>query len=61
MGIFLDIFTELAVLLLLAAGMGAFCLRLRQPLIVAFITVGILVGPSVLGSGGPSLPASLNI
>lgn len=36
-------------LLLLAAGVGAVGIRLRQPLIVAFIAVGILVGPSVLG------------
>ena len=46
---FTDIFTEMAVLLLLAAGVGAVGVRLRQPLIVAFIAVGILVGPSVLG------------
>jgi len=45
---FPDIFTEMAVLLLLAAGVGAIGMRLRQPLIVAFIAVGILVGPSVL-------------
>ena len=41
---FPDIFTEMAVLLLLAAGVGAVGVRLRQPLIVAFIAVGILVG-----------------
>ena len=46
---FPDIFTEMAVLLLIAAAIGAIGLRLRQPLIVAFIAVGILVGPSVLG------------
>ena len=46
---FPDIFTEMAVLLLLAAGVGALGVRVRQPLIVAFIAVGILVGPSVLG------------
>ena len=46
---FPDIFTEMAVLLLLAAGVGAVGVRLRQPLIVACIAVGILVGPSVLG------------
>lgn len=49
MGIFPDIFSEMAVLLLLAAGIGALAVRLRQPLIVAFILVGILVGPSALG------------
>ena len=46
---FPDIFTEMAVLLLLAAVIGAIGTRLRQPLIVAFIALGILVGPSVLG------------
>ncbi len=47
--VFGDVFTEMAVLLLLAAIIGAIGVRLRQPLIVAFIAVGILVGPSVLG------------
>lgn len=47
--VFSDVFTEMAVLLLMAAVIGAICVRLRQPLIVAFIAVGILVGPSVLG------------
>jgi len=49
MPVFNDVFTEIAVLLLLAAVIGAIGIRLRQPLIVAFIAVGILVGPSVLG------------
>ena len=49
MSVFPDVFTEMAVLLLLAAAVGALCMRLRQPLIVAFIAVGILAGPSVLG------------
>lgn len=47
--VFSDVFTEMAVLLLVAAVIGAIGVRLRQPLIVAFIAVGILVGPSVLG------------
>ncbi len=47
--IFNDPFTEVAVLLAVAAVIGALGLRLRQPLIVTFIAVGILVGPSVLG------------
>ena len=46
--VFSDVFTEMAVLLLVAAVIGAIGVRLRQPLIVAFIAVGILVGPSVL-------------
>ena len=49
MGVFPNIFTEVAMLLLLAAAVGAVGVRLRQPLIVGFIAVGILVGPSVLG------------
>jgi len=47
--IFGDVFTEMAVLLLVAAVIGAIGIRLRQPLIVAFIAVGVLVGPSALG------------
>lgn len=47
--VFDNVFTEMAVLLLMAAVIGAIAVRLRQPLIVAFITVGILAGPSVLG------------
>lgn len=49
MTVFPDVFTEMAVLLLFAAAVGALGVRLRQPLIVAFIAVGILAGPSVLG------------
>jgi Kef-type K+ transport system membrane component KefB len=47
--IFGDVFTEMAVLLMITAAIGAIGVWLRQPLIVAFIVVGILVGPSVLG------------
>jgi len=47
--VFGDVFTEMAVLLLVAAVIGAIGVRLRQPLVVAFIAVGILVGPSVFG------------
>jgi Kef-type K+ transport system membrane component KefB len=47
--VFGDVFTEMAVLLLVAAVVGAIGVRLRQPLIVAFIAVGVLVGPSILG------------
>jgi len=42
------IFYEIAALLVLAAGVGFFGLLLRQPLIVSFIAVGIIAGPSVL-------------
>lgn len=43
------VFYEMAALLVLAAAVGSIGLILRQPLIVSFIVVGILAGPSVLG------------
>jgi predicted Kef-type K+ transport protein len=49
LSIFPNFFTEMAALLILAAIVGTVGVRLRQPLIVAFLAVGILVGPSVLG------------
>ena len=42
-----NVFYEIAALLVLAAGVGFVGLLLRQPLIVSFIAVGILAGPSV--------------
>ena len=42
-------FYELAALLALAASIGLVGLILRQPMIVSFIAVGILAGPSALG------------
>ncbi|MFN3231980.1 MAG: cation:proton antiporter [Alphaproteobacteria bacterium] len=42
------IFYEIAALLVLAAAVGFLGLLLRQPLIVSFIAVGIIAGPSVL-------------
>ncbi len=45
----MTVYQELALLLLLAATVGAIAVRLRQPLIVAFILVGMLAGPSALG------------
>jgi Kef-type K+ transport system membrane component KefB/Trk K+ transport system NAD-binding subunit len=44
----LSVFYEFAALLVLAAGVGLVGLALRQPLIVSFIAVGILAGPSAL-------------
>ncbi|MGS0536403.1 cation:proton antiporter [Pseudoalteromonas sp. SaAl2] len=41
-------FTEIATLLVLAALLGFIGLLLRQPLIVSFIAVGLIAGPSVL-------------
>jgi Kef-type K+ transport system membrane component KefB len=42
-------FAEMATLLVLAAVVGFAGLQLRQPLIVAFIAVGLLAGPAGLG------------
>lgn len=42
-------FAEMAALLLLCAGVGAVFVRLRQPVLIAYIVVGILVGPAVFG------------
>ena len=44
-----SIFYEIALLVLLAAGVGFVGLMLRQPLVVAFIAVGVLAGPDALG------------
>jgi Kef-type K+ transport system membrane component KefB len=41
-------FGELALILLIAAAVGAVGVALRQPLIVSFIAVGVLVGPAAL-------------
>jgi Kef-type K+ transport system membrane component KefB len=49
MSAFDSVFHEIAALLLFAAAVGALALWLRQPLIVGYILVGILAGPSVLG------------
>jgi Kef-type K+ transport system membrane component KefB len=42
-------FSEIALLLAMTTIVGVLAVRLRQPLIVAFIAVGILAGPSGLG------------
>ncbi|TNF32966.1 MAG: sodium:proton exchanger [Gammaproteobacteria bacterium] len=44
-----NVYYEFTALLALSAVIGTFAIRLRQPLIVAFILVGILVGPVGLG------------
>ena len=49
MNAFSDVFHEVAALLAIATTVGALALWLRQPLIMAFIVVGILVGPAGLG------------
>ncbi len=43
------VFNQFAILLLVAAVIGFIGTRLKQPLVVSFIAVGVLVGPSVLG------------
>ena len=43
------IFFEFSGLLLISALLGAIAVRLHQPLIIAFIAVGILAGPAALG------------
>lgn len=52
-------FAETAAILSIAAGMGAVALRLRQPLILAFIAVGVLVGPAGFGWAGESTQIEL--
>ena len=42
-------FGEIAALLVLAAVVGFLGIVLRQPLIVSFIAVGLMAGPSALG------------
>lgn len=44
-----SIFNEFTLLLSLSALMGYAALKLRQPLILSFIVVGIIAGPSALG------------
>ncbi|MDO9025281.1 cation:proton antiporter family protein [Zwartia sp.] len=44
-----QVFTEIALILIVSTIAGAIGLRLRQPVLIAYIVVGILVGPSVLG------------
>ena len=62
---FENVFYQIGAILGLAAAGGALALLLRQPLIVAFIAVGILLGPSGFGvvvqSGEIELFARLGI
>ena len=43
------VFAEFAVLLLISAAAGALAIWLRQPILIAYIVVGIVTGPAVLG------------
>ncbi len=45
----LPVFYQIAALLVLAAGVGLLGVFLRQPLVVSYIVVGLLAGPSALG------------
>jgi Kef-type K+ transport system membrane component KefB len=42
-------YVEFAVLLMFSAAAGAVAVRLRQPVLIAYIVIGILVGPAVFG------------
>jgi len=53
------LFYEIAALLVLAAGVGFVGLLLRQPLIVSYIAVGIIAGPSGLDIAQSSEPIEL--
>jgi Kef-type K+ transport system membrane component KefB len=43
-----SLFEEFAFILILAAGCGVIAIALRQPLIIAFIAVGVIAGPASL-------------
>jgi Kef-type K+ transport system membrane component KefB len=53
------IYEEVTVLLMATALIGLLALRLRQPLIVAYILIGIVAGPSVLDWVGAHEPMQL--
>jgi Kef-type K+ transport system membrane component KefB len=54
-----DTFALTAIVLAVASVVGFLAIRARQPLIVAFILVGIVVGPSVLGWVSEAEPLKL--
>lgn len=47
-----QIFTEFSLLLIISAFAGMIALWLKQPVLIAYIVVGIVVGPAVLGLVG---------
>lgn len=55
----LTIFAEVALLLVMAAGVGLLGVWARQPLIVSFIAVGLLAGPSALNVVQSQAPIEL--
>lgn len=54
-----DLFYTIAAVLAVAAVVGFIGTKLRQPLIVAFIAVGVVVGPAVLGWVAEAEPLEL--
>src|SRR3989304_1185123 len=44
-----EVFSEFALLLLISAAARAVSMWLRQPILIAYIVVGIVAGPAVLG------------
>ncbi len=44
-----SVFSEFALLLLMSAAAGGLALWLRQPVLIAYIVIGIVAGPAVLG------------
>ncbi len=44
-----EVFSEIALLLAVAAAAGGVALALRQPVLIAYIVVGIVAGPAILG------------
>lgn len=55
-----NVYYEFTALLLASAVMGAIAVRLRQPLIVTFIAVGILAAPAGLGLAPPPRAGTRN-
>ncbi len=49
----LTVFQEFALLILVAAGLGLLASRLKQPLILAYIVIGVAAGPALVGWAAP--------
>jgi Kef-type K+ transport system membrane component KefB/Trk K+ transport system NAD-binding subunit len=54
-----NVFYQVALTLAISGALGALALKLRQPLLIAFIAVGILVGPSGLNMVSMNEPLQL--
>lgn len=55
----ISLYQEIALLLITTAMLGLLALRLRQPLIVGYLVIGIAVGPSLLNWTGAHEPLQL--